>query len=94
MKGTRMPDDSLSGEEAAAFGAKLDQLGRSLSSAELGFLRGTLRLAAENLWARTAEPPADSSLQDLVIDIHQALAAQAISLNPIPLPPHMKGPIA
>ena len=88
-----MPDDSLSGEEAAAFGTKLDQLGRILSPAELGFLKATLRLAAANLWARTAEPPADSSLRDLVIDIHQASAAHAISLNPMPIPSDMKGPI-
>ena len=89
-----MPDDTLSSAEAAAFGAKLEQLGRSLSSAELGFLKATLRLAAANLWARMAEPPAESSLQELVIDIHQASGAQAISLNPLPIPSDMKGPIA
>jgi hypothetical protein len=91
MKGTQMPDDTLSGEEAAALGAKLDRLSRSLSPVELEFLKAALGLAAATLWAHTPQSLAGSSLQDLVIDIHEASAAGAISLNPVPLPPQMKG---
>jgi hypothetical protein len=92
MKGTRMTVDHLGGAEAAEFGAKLDQLGQSLSPAELRFLEAALRLAGANLWAHTTGLPSGSSLQDLVIDIQQASAAHAISLNPLPIPSDMKGP--
>jgi hypothetical protein len=87
-----MSDNHLSGSEAAALGARLETLFREFSSSEQAFLRMALRLAAANLWARTTDPLPDSSIQELIVDIHQAGAAHAISLNPLPIPLTPKGP--
>lgn len=89
-----MSAGQLSGSEVAALGARLEALCREFSPSEQAFLKLALRLAAANLWAHTTDPLPDSSIQDLILDIHQAGSAHAISLNPLPLPQSPKGPIA
>jgi hypothetical protein len=94
MKGDGMTDDHLSGSEAEELGARLEALCREFSPRQQEFLKAALRLAAADVWARTNESLSESSIQDLIVDIQQAGAAHAISLNPLPLPLHLKGPIA
>lgn len=89
-----MADDHLSASEAEELGSRLEALCREFSSRQREFLKTALRRAAADLWARSSESPAESGIQDLIIDIQQAGAAHAISLNPLPLPANPKGPIA
>lgn len=88
-----MTDDHLSGREAEELGARLEAMCREFSPRQQEFLKAALRLAAADVWARTNEALSESSIQDLIVDIHQAGAAQAISFNPLPLPPNPKGPV-
>jgi len=86
-----MADDHLSGSEAEELGARLEALCRDFSSRQREFLKAALRLAAADLWARSSEPVPERSIQDLIVDIQQAGAAHAISLNPLPMPLDLKG---
>jgi hypothetical protein len=89
-----MIDDHLSGNEAADLGARLEALCREFSPRQQEFLKAALRLAAADLWARSSEPLAERGVQELIVDIHQAGSARAISLNPLPIPSNPKGSIA
>jgi methionyl-tRNA synthetase len=93
MKGDGMIDDHLGESEAEELGARLEALCQELSPRQQEFLRAALRLAAADLWARTSEPTQENSIQHLIVDIQQAGAARAISLNPLPIPPNPKGQI-
>ena len=93
MKGQSMTNDYLSESEAQELGARLEAVCREFSSRQLEFLKTALRLAAADLWARGSESPSESGIQDLIVDIQQAGATHAISLNPLPLPLTPKGPI-
>jgi hypothetical protein len=86
-----MADDHLSEREAEELGARLEALCLRFSSREREFLEAALRLAAADLWARSSEPVPESGIKDLVVDIQQAGAAHAISLNPLPIPLDSKG---
>jgi len=88
-----MTDEHLTGSEAADLGARLEALCREFSPKQQEFLKEALRLAGADLWARTDEPLPERSIQELVVDIQQAGAAHAISLNPLPIPANPKGPI-
>lgn len=89
-----MSDDHLSNDEALDLGRKLEATCRELSARQQEFLKTALGVAAANIWARTNESLTDRSILDLVIDIQAAGAADAISLNPLPIPREPKGPIA
>lgn len=89
-----MTDDHLNVNEAKEFGAKLEALCRDFSSKQQEFLKMALRLAAADLWARSSEPPSESAIRDLIVDIQQAGAAHAISLNPLPMPLDPGGPLS
>jgi hypothetical protein len=88
-----MIDDHLGQLEAEELGARLEALCQELSPRQHEFLKAALRLAAADLWARMDEPAPENSIQDLIVDIQQAGAARAISLNPLPIPQNPKGPI-
>jgi len=88
-----MIDDHLSGSEAVDLGTRLETLCLEFSPREQEFLKSALGLAAAESWARADEPLPERSIQDLILDIQQAGAAGAISLNPLPIPPTPKGPI-
>lgn len=89
-----MNDDHLRSDEAIDLGMKLEAMCGELSPRQREFLRTALGVAAADLWARTNESLADRSILDLVVDIQAAGAADAISLNPLPIPRESKGPIA
>jgi hypothetical protein len=89
-----MTDDWLSESEAKEVGARLEALCRELSPRQHEFLKEALSLAGADLWARTNGAPANRAIQELIMDIQQAGAAHAISLNPLPIPQQPKGPIA
>jgi hypothetical protein len=91
MEGAGMTEDHLSGSEAADLGTRLDTLCREISPRQTEFLKSALRLAAAALWARTNQPVPERGIQDLIVDIQQAGAAGAISLNPLPIPLKPKG---
>jgi hypothetical protein len=89
-----MIDHQLTRREAVDFGTRLETLCEEFSERERDFLKTVLRLAAADAWAHMNGPLVESSIRDLVLDIHQAGATDAISLNPLPIPPASKGPIA
>jgi hypothetical protein len=89
-----MNDDHLRSDEAIDLGMKLEAMCGELSPRQREFLRTALGVAAADLWARTNESLADRGILDLVVDIQAAGAADAISLNPLPIPRESKGPIA
>jgi hypothetical protein len=86
-----MADDQLSGSEAEALGTRLETLCGEFSPREQEFLKSALGLAAAELWAHTNDPLPERSIQDLIVDIQQAGAVGAISLNPLPIPVNPKG---
>ncbi len=88
-----MTEQQLTRQEAAEFGVKLEELCAVFSAREQEFLKSTLRLAAADAWAHTNGPLEEISIRDLVLDIQAASAIDAISLNPLPIPLHSKGPI-
>lgn len=89
-----MTDDHLSGSEAEELGVRLEEMCQEFSSRQRAFLKTALGIAAADLWARADEPRSEFTIQELVVDIQQAGAARAISLNPLPSPSMPKGPIA
>jgi hypothetical protein len=93
MKGQSMANDHLSENEAHELGARLEAVCQEFSSRQREFLKTALRLAAADVWARSSESPPETGIQDLIIDIQQAGATRAISLNPLPLPINPKGTI-
>lgn len=86
-----MADDHLSGSEAVDLGTRLEALCREFSPKQQAFLKSALGLAAAELWAHTNDPLPERSIQDLIVDIQQAGATGAISLNPLPIPVNSKG---
>ena len=56
------------------------------------FSKTALRVAASDLWAGAGESLPRDGIQDLILDIQQAGAARAISLNPLPIPRNLEGP--
>ena len=87
-----MEADHLSRSEAEELGARLEALCREFSPRQQEFVKSALRLAVAEAWARNSESVPESTIKDLIVDIHQAGAARAISLNPLPMPPNSKGP--
>ena len=85
-------DGHLGSDEAIDLGMKLEKLCGELSPRQREFLRTALGVAATDLWARTNESLTNRSILDLVIDIQAAGVADAISLNPLPIPREPKGP--
>jgi len=88
-----MTDDHISESEAEDLGGRLEALFREVAPRQQEFLKTALRLAAADMWAGTSESPSQNSIQDLILDIQQAGAARAISLNPLPIPLDPEGPI-
>lgn len=89
-----MTEHQLTRREASDLGARLEALCEEFSAREQEFLKAAFRLAAADAWVHTNGPLAESSIRDLVLDIQQAGANDAISLNPLPIPREPKGPIA
>ncbi len=86
-----MTDEYLTQLEAADLGNRLEEFCGDITTKQNNFLKAALQVAAADAWLHANGPLPESSIRDLVLDIHRAEASDVIGVNPLPLPKRSKG---